>query len=67
MWYRTDDPIRDAAAYDIERQRELDRLPTCDICGEPIQDEFLYDINGVLHCEDCVKSEYLKPVDDYIE
>lgn len=63
----TDDPERDAAMYDMERQKELDKLPKCDICGEPIQDEFLYDLDGTLVCEECLNNEYRKPVDDYIE
>ena len=67
MWFITDDPVRDAAAYDMERQKELDKLPTCDICGEPITGDFLYDIDGVLYCEDCLNSEFQRNVDDYIE
>jgi formylmethanofuran dehydrogenase subunit E len=63
----TDDPERDAAMYDMERQRELDSLPKCDICGEPITDDFLYDIDGTLVCEKCLNEEYRKPVDNYIE
>lgn len=63
----TDDPERDAAMYDMERQKELDRLPKCDICGEPIQGEVLFDLDGTLVCEECLNNEYRKPVDDYIE
>ena len=63
----TDNPKRDAAMYDMERQKELDKLPKCDICGEPIQDEDLYDLDGTLVCEECLNREYKKPVDDYIE
>lgn len=66
MFY-TDDPVRDAMNYDMERQKELDSLPKCDICGEPIQDEDLYDLEGTLVCEECLNREYKKPVDDYIE
>lgn len=63
----TDNPVRDAMNYDMERQKELDSLPKCDICGQPIQDEDLYDLDGTLVCEECLNREYKKPVDDYIE
>lgn len=63
----TDDPVRDAMNYDMERQKELDSLPKCDICGQPIQGEDLYDLDGTLVCEECLNSEYRKSVDDYIQ
>ena len=37
-----------------ERDEYFSKLPKCDCCGEHIQDDFLYDINGFLLCEDCV-------------
>ena len=67
MFIMSGDPLRDADMYDMERQKELDKLPKCDICGEPIQDDFLYDLDGTLVCDECLKTEYRKPVDDYIE
>ena len=45
---RTDDPIADFLAHDAEQQSKLDRLPKCDICGEPILDEYFYNIDGTL-------------------
>lgn len=65
--YLSDNPIADFDRYDAERQREEDRLPVCEICGEPIQDDYLYDLEGTLVCEECLKSEYRKPVEDYME
>ncbi len=53
--------------YDAERQRELDRLPKCEYCGEPITDDYLYDINGDVICEECLKDNFRKLVDDYID
>ena len=66
MFYSCD-PERDAALYDAERQKEIDKLPKCDVCGNPIQDEDLYDLDGTLVCEECLNAEYRKSVDDYIE
>jgi len=51
-----------------ERKQEawLARRPECADCGEPIQDESAYYINGVWLCQDCM-STYLVDVEDYIE
>lgn len=53
--------------YEAEQQRQLDRLPKCEYCGETITDDFLYDLNGDIMCEKCLNDNYRKPVDDYIE
>lgn len=66
MFY-SDDPMRDADRYEVARQEEEDKLPVCDICGEPIQDDYLYDLEGTLVCEECLKENYRKSVEDYIE
>lgn len=65
MW--TDDPVRDAIRHDREQQRKLDRLPKCDICGEPIQDDTFIDYNGEYICEGCLDTEFRKRTENYIE
>ena len=44
--------------HDAEQQEYLESLPICDKCGEPIQDDYLYDIGGDIYCEDCMKEEF---------
>ena len=41
-------------------------LPKCDWCGERIQDEHYYDINGIILCWDCLESNFKKNTEDYI-
>ena len=53
------------ARHDAEQEAKLVRLPKCSHCREPIQDEYLYEINGELFCEACIE-EYRKPTDHYI-
>jgi formylmethanofuran dehydrogenase subunit E len=53
--------------YERKRESALDKYPKCDICGEPITDEFFYDIDGTFICEECLKTEYRKNTDDYLE
>lgn len=52
----TDNPLFDFDCYDREQQKRLDRLPVCADCGEAIQDELAYCINGEWICEHCMDS-----------
>ncbi len=54
-------------AYDAEREAELDKLPRCYECGEPIQDDKCYEINDELVCPDCLERNHMKWTDDYFE
>lgn len=40
--------------YDGRAQDEMDLLPVCDWCGEPIQDEQCYKLDGDVVCEHCM-------------
>lgn len=65
MW--TDNPLADFHRYDAERQAELDKLPCCADCGEPIQDDHFYLINDERICPDCLESNYRKNTEDFID
>lgn len=45
--------------HDAEQERWLQSRPVCCECGEHIQDEDLFDIDGDLVCEDCL-TDYMK-------
>lgn len=49
----SDDPVRDFDEWDAERTEWLNKLPKCDRCGEPIQDDHGYELDGEIFCEDC--------------
>ena len=53
--------------YEAERQRELDKLPECSYCDEPIQSEECYEINDELVCPDCLDDNHKKRTEDYVE
>ena len=55
------------SAYEDEQQRKIDKLPKCEYCGEPITDEYFYDINGTFICEECLNGNYRKSTEDYLE
>lgn len=44
-----------------------DHCPQCEFCGEYIQDEYLYDIDGDLYCEECMKERFRKPSEKYMK
>ena len=62
--YRTDDPVRDADRYDAELESARDLLPVCDGCNEHIMDDFLYVIDDMILCEDCLNDNYRKMTTD---
>ncbi len=63
----TDNPLADFASWDAEQTAELERLPVCADCGEPVQDDHYYLINDEVICPDCLESGYRKDIDEYIE
>lgn len=65
MW--TDDPVADAERYFAEQDRQMERLPVCVDCDQPITDDFYYEINGECLCQNCLEAGYRKSIDDYIE
>lgn len=64
--YRTDDPAADYDRYCDEQDEWLERLPRCAYCHEPIQDDFCYEINDELICEECLVENHRKCVEDYV-
>lgn len=56
------DPIDDFYKHDAEQYAWLMQLPVCDVCGEPIQDDYYYDFGGDIVCEECL-TKYLTDTD----
>jgi len=53
-FYYTDDPVRDYERKAQDEDAWLDSLPVCEECGEPIQDDNYYEIEGASIHEDCL-------------
>lgn len=45
--YRMNDHLREAEKW-------LENRPVCDICGQPIQDDHMYEIDNETVCEYCL-------------
>lgn len=65
--YWTDDPVRDAARYEAEQERQLKKLPRCCECRERIQTDECYEFDGELICPDCLMSNHKDWTENYIE
>ena len=66
MFY-SDDPGRDADRWLAAQERRLARRPICERCGEHIQSENLWDIDGTLYCPECAKIEFERDTDHYTD
>lgn len=53
------------AEYSRQQEEELKKLPECYECGEPIQTEECYEINGELICPKCLEENHRKRTEDY--
>ena len=62
--YRTDDPVRDFLSYQRRKDEQLRRYPICEECGEYIQDEKHYVIDGRHYCCECCEEV---DTEDYID
>lgn len=62
----TGNPLADFDRHDAEQQKQLDKLPKCYECGEPIQTDECYELNGELICPECLKDNHRKWVEDYV-
>lgn len=67
MTYRSDDPGADFDRYDRDRAEAEASRPVCCECGDPIWDEYLWDIGGDLYCEECAQNVFRKDADFYVQ
>ena len=67
MVFWSDDPVADADRYFAEKERELERLPVCECCGEPIQQEKAVYYNDSWFCEDCEDEAWQTIREDFLE
>lgn len=50
----TNDPAVDEIRRTLEWEERKETLPICDVCCDPILDDFMYEIDGTLFCQKCV-------------
>lgn len=52
-------------AHQAKQDAWLRKRPICEECDKPIQDDYLYDVDGMVLCEKCMKEQYRKDTEDY--
>ena len=50
----TADAHNDFLMHDYQKEQRMKRLPVCDICGEPIQDESYHVLFDNNVCDSCL-------------
>lgn len=53
-------------AHEAKQEKLLERLPNCEYCGVLIQDDFYWEINDEVICEQCLNSYFRKRTEDFI-
>lgn len=67
MYIRTDDPARDEAQHSAALEEKLKTMPKCSHCHNHIQDDYLFDIDGEIYCEEHALELFRKDVSNYVE
>ena len=52
--------------YEAQLEREAEKLPKCDCCGERITTDKFYNIEGTYICKVCIE-DYEVETEDYIK
>ena len=58
------DPLADVGRREDEEAAFEALCPVCDICGEPITDDYYYTVGGITFHEDCAEKH---SVEDFVE
>lgn len=64
MFYRCEDAALDWDLYCADQEEDLKRYPKCCMCGNPITDDYLYEIDGEMYCEDCMEDTFRVDTED---
>lgn len=55
MPYYTNNPVLDFQRHDRAQEMALSKLPKCKCCGEPIQQDDAFCIDGQYWCDNCME------------
>lgn len=58
------EPYQEFEIKDAEEQKEIEKYPVCIECGEHILDDYAYQLDDGLICEDCLKSYHRVSLED---
>lgn len=52
--------------HESQKEAELEKLPVCIECEQPIQDDRCYMFSEVFICDDCMEINHRVKTEDYI-
>jgi hypothetical protein len=66
-YFRHGDPHDDFDRLDRKQAEHEARLPRCEEkkCGKRIDEDFYFEIDGEILCEECMKRRYRRSTEDY--
>ena len=50
------------AAHEAEQDKWLSERLVCEYCGQPIQEDYFYEINSEILCQKCLDRNFRKDV-----
>lgn len=53
--------------HDEEQEMELQKLPICCYCEEPVQSEVYFEINDEIVCPYCLDEHFKRRTDEYVQ
>lgn len=62
MW--TNEPLDDFHRHDAMQSAELSRCPICDCCDEPIQEDYYFETEEGMFCEECFEEKVVEAFRD---
>ena len=65
--FRTGDPLYDFERHDAEQEQWLSKLPVCEVCGEPIQQEKAVYYNDQWFCKEHEAEAWQVIREDFLE
>ena len=66
-YFRHGDPLDDFDRLDRKQAEYEARLPVCEEkkCRKRIDEDFCYEVEGEILCEECMKRRYRRSTEDY--
>jgi hypothetical protein len=65
-YFRHGDPLDDFDYLDRRQAEREARLPQCEKCGNPIDDDIYFEVENEILCEECMHDRYARSTEDFI-
>ena len=62
-FFGSSNPVADFEDFDRQQASALSRLPVCDYCGKPIQDDHYFEIAAETVCSSCLNINFRKEIE----